>query len=225
MIKSVVIFRRRPGMTVEDFAHHWEHRHAPLVARLPGLRRYVQSQTLAAAYAKFTPACDGVAELWFDDVQALRVLAGTPALAAVVADEAAFIDPASRLEILTDDIVIKDGPPPAQGVKNIELVRKRPDLTPEAFHHHWEIVHGPLGASIPQVLRYVQSHTRFGAYRDGRQPSLDGVALTWFVDTRAMRQAAATAEYATTRADEHNFVVEPLDFIITREREIALPGR
>jgi uncharacterized protein (TIGR02118 family) len=222
MIKSVVIFRRRPGMSVEAFGRHWQAEHAPLVCRLPGLRRYVQSQTLESAYRKFTPACDGVAELWFDDTAALRALAGTAEYAAVLADEANFIDPASRIEILTDDIVIKDGPRPAGGVKNIELVKRRPDLTPEAFHRHWEIVHGPLGGSIPQVLRYVQSHTRLAAYRDGRQPPLDGVALTWFTDTQAMRASATTPEYARTRDDEHNFVIEPLDFVITREREIPL---
>lgn len=222
MIKSVVIFRRQPGMSVEDFGRHWQAAHAPLVCRLPGLRRYVQSQTLESAYRKFTPACDGVAELWFDDTAALRALASTAAYAAVLADEANFIDPASRIEILTDDIVIKDGPRPAGGVKNIELVKKRPDLTPEAFHSHWEVVHGPLGGSIPQVLRYVQSHTRLAAYRDGRQPPLDGVALTWFNDTQAMRASATTPEYERTREDEHNFVIEPLDFVITREREIPL---
>jgi uncharacterized protein (TIGR02118 family) len=222
MIKSVVIFRRRPGMSVEDFGRYWQTTHAALVSRLPGLRRYVQSQTLESAYRKFTPACDGVAELWFDGSDALRALAGTAEYAAVLADEANFIDPASRLEILTDDIVIKDGPRPAGGVKNIELVKKRPDLTPEAFHRHWEIVHGPLGGSIPQVLRYVQSHTRLAAYRDGRQPPLDGVALTWFTDTRAMRASATTPEYQRTRDDEPNFVIEPLDFVITREREIPL---
>jgi uncharacterized protein (TIGR02118 family) len=222
MIKSVVIFRRRAGLSVDDFGHYWQHTHGPLVARLPGLRRYVQSQTLASAYAKRTPACDGVAELWFDDTAALRALTGTPEYAAVLADEPNFIDGASRIEILTDDIVIKDGPRPPGGVKNIELVKKRPDLTPDAFHRHWEVVHGPLGGSIPQVLRYVQSHTRRGGYRDGRQPPLDGVALTWFTDTQAMRASATTPEYERTRDDEHNFVIEPLDFVITRERDIAL---
>ena len=221
MIKSIVIFRRRAGLSVEDFGRYWQEQHGPLVARLPGLRRYVQSQTLASAYAKFTPACDGVAELWFDNSDALRALAGTSQYAEVLADEARLLDPASRIEILTDDIVIKNGTPPPNGVKNIEFVKRRPDLTPEAFHRHWEVVHGPLGASIPQILRYVQSHTRLAAYRDGRQPPLDGLALTWFVDTKAMRDSATTPQYATTRADEHNFVTEPLDFVITREREIV----
>lgn len=222
MIKSVVVFRRLAGMSVEDCSRYWQETHAPLVCRLPGLRRYVQSQTLASGYRNRTPACDGMAELWFDDTAALRALAGGAAYAAVLADEANFIDPLSRIEILTEDIVIKDGPRPPDGVKNVELVKKRPDLTPEAFHRHWEVTHGPLGGAIPQVLRYVQSHTRRGAYADGRVPALDGVALTWFTGTQAMRESATTAQYELTRADEHNFVIEPLDFVITREREIAL---
>lgn len=221
MIKLIVLFRRKEAMTLEDFEQHWRNQHAALVSRLPGLRRYVQSQTLRSGYRKQQPACDGVAELLFDDTSALRALQDSPELAAVLADERNFIDARSRLEIVTDDVVIKDGAIPADAVKNIELVTKRPDLTPEAFHAHWIKTHGPLGAAIPQVHRYVQSHTRAGAYRDGRQPVLDGVALTWFDDTDAMRAAALTAEYAHTRADEENFLTIPLAFVITRERVIV----
>ena len=48
------------------------------------------------------------------------------------------------------------------------------------------------------------------------------MALTWFTGTAAMRDSATMPEYQVTRDDEHNFVVEPLDFVITKEREIAL---
>ncbi len=221
MLKIVTIIKRRAGMALADFERHWIDRHAAIVVRLPGLRRYVQSQTLPGAYRKGEPVCDGLAELWFDDTQALRDLQRSPELRAVLADEPNFIDVSTRREIITEDVVIKDGPQPGDGVKNVELVRKRPDLAPHAFHQYWIETHGPLGGAIPQVLRYVQSHTRLGAYRDGLQPVLDGVALTWFTDTQAMRQSALTGEYARTRADEHNFVVEPLDFVITRERVIV----
>ncbi len=222
MIKLVVVFCRKVGMSVEDFGAHWQGQHARLVAKLPGLRRYVQSQTLASGYRNRTPAIDGMAELWFEDTNALRSVADSAELKAVLADEDLFIDPASRREIVTEDVVIKDGPMPPDGVKNIELVLRRPDLTPEAFHRHWEHIHGPMAAKIPQILRYVQSHTRLSAYRDGREPMLDGVALTWFTGTAAMRDSATMPDYQTTRDDEHNFVIEPLDFVIAKEREIAL---
>ena len=218
MIKIIVIFKRRPGLSIADFERHWITVHGPLVCRLLGLRRYVQSQTIAGGYRNGEPACDGVAELWFDDTAALRAVTASAELRAVTADEKNLLDEATRLEIITDDVVIKNGAIPKSGVKNIELVIKRPDLTPENFHRHWIDTHGPLGAAIPQVHRYVQSHTRLAAYQNGRTPVLDGVALTWFDDTAAMRAAATTPEYMRTRNDEPNFVVEPLAFVITQER-------
>jgi uncharacterized protein (TIGR02118 family) len=91
-----------------------------------------------------------------------------------------------------------------------------------AFQRYWCEVHGPLGAAIPMVRRYVQSHTRRRAYEGGRVPAWAGVAITWFDDTRAMRASAATPEYARVRADEANFLAPgPAPFIITREHVIV----
>jgi uncharacterized protein (TIGR02118 family) len=71
------------------------------------------------------------------------------------------------------------------------------------------------------MRRYVQSHARPSAYRDGRNPFIDGVAQVWFDDTNAMRESAKTTEYAAVRADEPNFIdVSRLSFIITQERII-----
>lgn len=220
MIKVVSAFRRKAGMSVAEFQEYWRKRHAQIVCRMPGIRRYVQSHTLASAYRKLTPACDGVAELWFDDSDALRALANTTELRDTRADHAAFMDLSSYLEIITEDVVIKNEDVPSGGVKNIELVKKKVSMPAPEFHDYWTRVHGPLGASIPQVHRYVQSHTRRGAYRNGATPALDGVALTWFEDTSAMRAAAQTQEYARTRADEDNFVTVPLDFVITTEHVV-----
>ncbi len=221
MITLVEVNRRKPGLSVEQFQRYWLDTHAAKAGRLPGLRRYVQSHTLLSGYAKRVPACDGVAELSFDNIEALRALTATPEFVTVLRDRDEFIDVGSRIEIITEDIVIKDGAIPVDGVKNIELVKKQPGMSADAFHRYWIDVHGPLGGSIPQVLRYVQSHTRADEYRDGRVPALDGVALTWFTDTGAMRDAARTNEYGRTRADEDNFLTVPLDFVITKEHVIV----
>lgn len=221
MIKIVSIFQRKQGMDVAEFQAYWRDDHAPIVCRMPGVRRYVQSHTLLSGYKNRTPVCDGVAELWFDDSAALRTLAGSDELAATQADHSRFMDLSTYIEIITEDVVIKDGAIPSGGVKNIELVRKKPTMAPDSFHQYWIDVHGPLGGSIPQVHRYVQSHTRSGAYRDGESPPLDGVALTWFDDTSAMRDAAQTPEYSATRDDEDNFLSVPLDFVITTEHIVV----
>jgi uncharacterized protein (TIGR02118 family) len=221
MVTVIAIVKRTAGMSVEAFQEHWRSAHADVVKKLPGLRRYVQSHTLASGYRKGEPAWDGIAELVFDSTDALRALAGTPENAAVQADEARFIDRTAMATLVTDEHVIKDGPVPHGAVKNVEFIRHRPDLAIDAFQRYWREVHGPIAARIPQIRRYVQRHVRPGLYATGRTPVYDGLAITWFDDTAAMRAAAATPEYAATRADEPNFIVPDAPFIITREHVVV----
>jgi uncharacterized protein (TIGR02118 family) len=221
MLKSVAFFKRRPDLGLEAFQRYWRERHGPLVARLPGLRRYVQSHTRPSGYRRGEPAYDGIAELWTDDVAALRALAASPEYAAVRADEANFIDPASMMVLRTVEHVVKDGPPPPGGVKSVEFVRRRPDLAVADFQRYWREVHGPLAARIPVLRRYVQSHVTPESYGRREPPPYDGIALTWFDSTDAMRVSAGTAEYRATRADEPNFIAPgPLPFIITTEHVV-----
>jgi uncharacterized protein (TIGR02118 family) len=222
MVKAVSFFKRKAGMPVEEFQAYWREKHPAPVRRLPGVRRYVQSHTRLAGYRKGEPIYDGIAELWFEDTKAMHALRGTKELAAVEADEAVFIDRGTMRLILTEEHVIKDGPAPPGGVKNVELVARKPGLEVHDFQRYWLEIHGPIAAQIPMIRRYVQSHTRPSAYERGRTPAYDGVAITWFDDTQAMRASAATTQYARVRVDEPNFIApgEP-PFIITTEHVIV----
>jgi uncharacterized protein (TIGR02118 family) len=107
MIKSIVFFKRRPGMSVEEFRRYWREEHPTVVTKLPGLRRYVQSHPTMSAYENGRePVYDGVAEVWFDNWEALRASGRTPEWRAVAADEAIFIDPANRRLLVTEEHVI-----------------------------------------------------------------------------------------------------------------------
>lgn len=206
MVKIVIFFKRKPGMTVEAFQEHWRTTHAAIISRLPGIRRYVQNATLASGYRKGEPAFDAVAESWFDDTQAMKALARTPEYAKVLADEPNFIDAASMGSIITDEHVIKDGPAPAGGIKTVDLVTHKPEMALDAFFRYWREDHGALGAASPAVRRYVQSHTRGSIYAAGRTPAYDGAAMMWFDDMQALRAAAATPEFERLRADVANFI-------------------
>ena len=201
MIKVAAFFKRKAGSSVEEFQRYWRTHHGDIAKELPGLRRYVQCHTLPGVYKKREPVYDGVAEIWFDDTDALRAAAASDVFKAVKADEPNFMDVSSYGDIVAEEHVIKDGAIPEEAVKNIEFVRRRPDLSVEAFQKHWRQVHGPLGAAIPVVLRYVQCHTRLSGYRDGRIPVYDGLAMTWFQSVHTMRASAETDEYHRTRAD------------------------
>lgn len=218
MITIVGYIKRRPGMGVEDFQQHWRSVYGPLITKLPGLRRYVQSHTLLAGYRKGEPIYDGVAELWFDSEAAFNSAAQSPEMAAAQADRQNFLDFSSFGTTYTNEHVIKDGPVPRDGVKNIEFVTRKPGMPVADFQKHWREVHGPLGAAIPVVKRYIQSQTRPEDYRDGQTPQWDGFALTWFDSTDAMRQSALTEEYARTREDEPNFIAPGhLPIVIAKE--------
>ena len=93
MVKALTFLKRKAGMSVAEFQEYWRTRHREVVIQLPGVRRYVQSHVLPAAYAKSEPVHDGIAEVWADDTDALRAMTGSPEHTRVQADEAQFIDP------------------------------------------------------------------------------------------------------------------------------------
>jgi uncharacterized protein (TIGR02118 family) len=81
-------------------------------------------------------------------------------------------------------------------------------------------VHGPIASTIPGLRRYVQSHALPESYAR-RPPPCDGIAVTWFDSTDAMRHSATTQEYARTRADEARFLASgDMPVILTTEHVI-----
>jgi uncharacterized protein (TIGR02118 family) len=94
MVKAIFIASKLPGLALLEFFEHWEHHHGRLVARLPGLRRYVQNHAIPRAYVSGVQTHDGWAELWFDDLAALRAAVDSPEWQAVRDDGATlFAEP------------------------------------------------------------------------------------------------------------------------------------
>ena len=82
MIKVVGLLTRKPGMSHEAFVRHWSDIHGPLAHAVPGIRRYVQSHIVDTRTRPDIPETeveiDGIAELWYDDLESLRRAAATP---------------------------------------------------------------------------------------------------------------------------------------------------
>jgi uncharacterized protein (TIGR02118 family) len=121
MIKLVFCVHRHPDLSEEEFHRTWREDHAPLVrshANALGIRRYVQSHTAfepvneaLAGSRGGPPPYDGVAELWFDSIEALVAATGTSEGVAagevLLADERRFIDHArSPLFLVEEHAVI-----------------------------------------------------------------------------------------------------------------------
>jgi uncharacterized protein (TIGR02118 family) len=107
MVKAIWQLKRKPGMGLEEFRRYWIEHHGPLGRAMPGLRRYVQSHLIDEAYLYAEPRHDGVAQLWFDSIDALRSAFASLEGRALNADGANFIEPSNtRYFIAQEHIVI-----------------------------------------------------------------------------------------------------------------------
>jgi uncharacterized protein (TIGR02118 family) len=106
MIKLIYCFRKRSDMTGDEFDRYWRDVHAALGARIPGLRRFVQSRMIEIPGDVRRADFDGVAELWFDDVRALLEARASREWQDAGLDEQHFLDPATTAYAVTEERVI-----------------------------------------------------------------------------------------------------------------------
>jgi uncharacterized protein (TIGR02118 family) len=92
MIKLVYCFARKRDLSFEEFSRYWRDVHGPIGARIPGVRRLVQSEAIHDPRDVQAPTFDGMAELWFDDIEAVLRARSSPEWEASTADERHFID-------------------------------------------------------------------------------------------------------------------------------------
>jgi len=108
MIKLVYCVTKKAGMTDEDFFRYWRDVHGPIGAKIPGVRRLVQSYRVTVTGDKYQPDFDGMAELWFDHPEALLAARQSAEWQASVEDERNFIDPTKAAYFVTRENVIFD---------------------------------------------------------------------------------------------------------------------
>jgi uncharacterized protein (TIGR02118 family) len=227
MIKTMGLAKRKDGMSVAEFQRYWRDVHGPIVARTPGLRRYIQCHTLPELYdGDSPPSFDGVAELWYDSLEAMAQARATPQFQAASADGPNFIG--STLRLLTVEVPIVDAFPSARDrqsmIKHIGFLRRKDGMSVEDFQAYWRDVHAPLVvAGLTGMRRYVQAHVLPESYESGTVPHCDGLPQAWF-DSLEVYPLGATRGPQEGRpstratADLANFAgPSPTPGIVTRE--------
>lgn len=182
MIRLTFVLRRKPGMTFSDFQTYWKNQHAPLVAshahRL-NILKYVQVHTLTdpdeeqpqGPRGKMIKPYDGVAELWFENLESIKNNSNPEATAAansLLEDEKKFIDlPHSPGWLNYECPQINPTP---------ELIVAKPSTAVNKFYYvlqpldswgfdemqfYWRAHHGPLVRKVGPAIgakRYIQVH-------------------------------------------------------------------
>lgn len=105
MIKMVAMVKKKREMSKEDFVRYWLEVHAPLEKKWPGLKKYVISTTTGAPGGG-EPEYDGLAELWFDDENALNTALASNERQISREDFLKFVESAKI--ILTQEHIIHD---------------------------------------------------------------------------------------------------------------------
>jgi uncharacterized protein (TIGR02118 family) len=91
-VKVLSLLTRKPGIDVASFQSYWRTIHGPLAAVIPQTRRYVQCHVRPSGYSDGrAPRYDGVAEVWFDDFDAVRESANADGYRDIRADEPKFL--------------------------------------------------------------------------------------------------------------------------------------
>jgi uncharacterized protein (TIGR02118 family) len=90
MQKIVAAIPLRGDMDRAEALRYWREVHGPIVARLPGLRKYVQNHAMVAP--QNDRQFDGTVELYFDSMESFQAATQTPEWRAVIEDAARFCD-------------------------------------------------------------------------------------------------------------------------------------
>ncbi|MQY21546.1 EthD domain-containing protein [Nocardia macrotermitis] len=111
MIKMIVLIKRRPDISAEEFGRYYEYEHAPLAARLlpahvaAAIKDYRQDHAVRIGRGKTDPAYDCVTEFEFEDVAGLRIWTDWyrgEGGAALRVDEENFMDVGERVILVTE---------------------------------------------------------------------------------------------------------------------------
>jgi uncharacterized protein (TIGR02118 family) len=112
VIKTITLLQRRTDLSRSEFHQYWRTVHAPLVLRVPGVLRYVQSRPVEAP-GPFVGDIDGVAEVWYEDGEALLRAFNSPEYRRLLDDEINFMGPATErsifVAVVEDEISLESG--------------------------------------------------------------------------------------------------------------------
>lgn len=107
MIKLFIAFKRKPGMSVEDFRAHCRDVHTPLLFSIPEaekIRRFVVSCPLPEAGDE-EPTFDALVDVWFDRMSDMEELMQSKNYIELVdPDHPKFIDLSTMVRLITEDI-------------------------------------------------------------------------------------------------------------------------
>jgi uncharacterized protein (TIGR02118 family) len=110
VIKLLIGFKRKQGMSIEDFRTHCRDVHTPLLFSIPEaekIRRFVVSCPIPET-TEDEPTFDAMVEVCYDDFKDMEELMQSENFRDTVdPDHAKFIDFSTMVRLVTEDVVVR----------------------------------------------------------------------------------------------------------------------
>ena len=175
MINAITIIKKKQSLSYEKFQNYWKNEHAAIVTRSPLVGTYVQSHPIYNDKLTFEDTIDGIAEIWFNDTNAMRSLAATKEYKDIQDDEKVFIDGSAVRLIITEDIITVKGDVSDYKLiifmnksGNFELTDFRKELVDTASHY-----------SKKNLNRMKVSLPKIAGYKGDKSPAWDAILTFW----------------------------------------------
>lgn len=116
MLITLGFYKRKPGLTREEFSRHWREVHGPLIANDPILskyiKRYVQHHCVPSSGWPNVGDLeyDGFSESWFESLEARKEMHALPYFQKeMIEDEHKFLDMEATRILMFDHQVVQIG--------------------------------------------------------------------------------------------------------------------
>ena len=212
MINAITIIKKKQGLTYEKFQNYWKNEHAEIVTRSPLVGTYVQSHPIYNDKLTFEDTIDGIAEIWFDDTNAMRSLAATKEYKDIQDDEKVFIDGSAVRLIIAEDIITFEGSVSDHKLiifmhksSNVELTDFRNDLVDMSSQY-----------SKKHVNRMKVSLPKIAGYKGDKSPAWDAILTFWLdfkVDQQYIDDTVNYFSYST-----QNIIAKLCNSVVVQEK-------
>jgi uncharacterized protein (TIGR02118 family) len=229
VIKVIGTAYMRDDFSMEEFIAYWNDVHAPISARVPGMRGYVVSEVVRKMMGDLD--ADAFVEQWWDDEAAFEATRETPELAAAWADVANYARMDGTFWITREHVLktpyyddrglLQGGTGQRAGrLKAIGTAYKRDDFTTEGFFDYWRDVHAPISARAPGLGAYVVSEV---VQRLQGELEADAFVEQWWEDEATLLAAGDSPEVAAAWADVANYAKTTGTFWVVKEHVQIVP--
>ena len=212
MINAITIIKKKQGLTYEKFQNYWKNEHAEIVTRSPLVGTYVQSHPIYNDKLIFEDTIDGIAEIWFDDTNAMRSLASTKEYKDIQDDEKVFIDGSAVRLIIAEDIITVEGD--VSDYKLIIFMNKSGNVELPDFRK--ELVDMASQYSKINVNRMKVSLPKTAGYKGDKSPAWDAILTIWLDFKVDQQYIDDTVNYFSNSAQ--NSIAKLCNSILVQEK-------